>query len=69
MSMSELLDTIKAGEYIATPPKTLITWRCTKRVQIPYVKIGGNVRYRRIDLDAFIKANMRGTPDAGGGTK
>jgi len=67
MSMSELLDTVKAGAYIDTPPQTLVTWRCTKRVLIPYVKIGGNVRYKRSDLDAFIKANTHGATDAEGG--
>ena len=56
--MEALLDTIKAGEYLNTPAKTLVTWRCTKRVKVPFVKIGGNVRYRKCDLDAFIAANM-----------
>ena len=67
MSMSELLDTIEAAEYMNTPPKSMVTWRCTGRVKIPYVKIGGNVRYKRSDLDAFIAANTHGGPDAEGG--
>ena len=66
MSMSELLDTIKAGEYIATPPKTLVTWRCRGRVKIPFVRIGGNIRYKRSDLDAFIAANTHGSIVASG---
>ena len=65
--MTPLLDTIKAGEYLDTPPKTLITWRCTGRVKLPYVKIGGNVRYRQSDLDAFIAANTHGVDDSKGG--
>lgn len=69
MSWSELLDTIKAGEYLDTPPQTLVTWRCTERVKIPYVKIGGNVRYRRSDLDAFIAANTHGVPDDEGSAR
>lgn len=55
----ELLDTTEAGKYLKTPVKTLVAWRCTKRVKVPFVKIGGNVRYRKSDLDAFIEANMR----------
>jgi hypothetical protein len=27
--------------------QTLANWRCTKRVALPYVKIGRSVRYRR----------------------
>lgn len=65
--MEALLDTIKAGAYLDTPPKTLITWRCTGRVKLPYVKIGGNVRYRPSDLDAFIAANVHGAGASTGG--
>lgn len=62
----ELLDTIEAGAYLKTPAKTLVAWRCTKRVKIPFVKIGGNIRYRKSDLDAVIQANMH---DVQGGEK
>jgi excisionase family DNA binding protein len=58
---TQLLTTSEAAVYLNTPAKTLITWRCTKRVNVPHVKIGGNVRYRKIDLDAFIEANTHGT--------
>ena len=67
MSMSELLDTIKAGAYLDTPPQTLVTWRCTGRVKIPFVRVGGNIRYKRSDLDAFIAANTHGAAGAEGG--
>ena len=30
--------------------QTLAVWRCNKRYQIPYIKIGRNVRYRMSDL-------------------
>jgi excisionase family DNA binding protein len=64
---TQLLTTTEAAGYLKTPPKTLITWRCTKRVNIPFVKIGGNVRYRKGDLDAFIAANTVGAiADEGG---
>lgn len=58
--MDEIFTTEGAGKYIKTPPRTLVTWRCTGRVKLPYVKIGGNVRYRKSDLDAFIAANIHG---------
>jgi Helix-turn-helix domain len=57
------MNTKKAGEYLDTPAQTLVTWRCTGRVKLTYVKIGGNVRYRQSDLDAFILANLRHTDD------
>ena len=55
----ELLDTKQAGAYLHTPAKTLVAWRCTKRVKVPYVRIGGNIRYRKSDLDAFVAANLQ----------
>mgnify|MGYP000235124246 CR=1 FL=1 len=54
----ELLDTNEASAFLKTPAKTLVAWRCTKRVKVPFVKIGGNVRYRKSDLVEFIEANM-----------
>lgn len=65
--LEALLDTKKAGAYLDTPPKTLVTWRCTGRVKLPYVKIGGNVRYRLSDLDAFIEANLHDVNPSNGG--
>ena len=61
----ELLDTIEAGAYLKTPPKTLVAWRCTKRVKVPFVKIGGNIRYRKSDLDEFILSNVHDAQEAG----
>ena len=49
-----LMTAVEAAKYLNIPVKTLQTWRCTKRVKVPYLKIGGNVRYRKSDLDAYI---------------
>ena len=62
--MNELLDTTQAAAFLKTPPKTLVTWRSTKRVNLPYCKIGGNVRYRLSDLSEFVNAHMYGLPDS-----
>ena len=48
-----------AAEFLATTPGTLAGWRCTRVVEIPYVKLGKAVRYRQSDLDAFVAANLR----------
>lgn len=52
-----MLSDREAAVYLGVSENTLPAWRCTKRVQIPYVKIGRAIRYRRADLDAFIAAN------------
>ncbi len=63
----ELLDTNEAGTFLNTPPKTLVAWRCTKRVKIPYVRVGGNIRYKKSDLEAFIAANVCDADASNGG--
>jgi excisionase family DNA binding protein len=50
----------QVSEYLVVPETTLAVWRSTNRVVLPYFKLGGHVRYRRSDLDAFIAKSMRG---------
>lgn len=60
-----LLTTAQAAEYLSIKPATLAVWRSTNRVQLPFVKLGGSggqVRYRRADLDAFINYGLRNAP-------
>ena len=56
---SPLMPPSAAGSYLGGVPKTtLAVWRCTNRVPLPYVRVGGKVMYRRADLDAFIARNV-----------
>jgi len=52
----ELLTTTQAADILGVMPSSLVTWRCTKAVRVPFVKIGHAVRYRRRDLEAYIEA-------------
>lgn len=56
---SGLMKPEQAAEYLQITPSTLSVWRSTNRRQLAYVKIGGQVRYRRADLDRFIIDNVR----------
>lgn len=58
-----LLTTSEAAAYLRMRPATLVTWRSTNRQRLPYCKLGGQVRYRQADLDAFIQASLVGGPD------
>lgn len=55
----ELLDEKKAASYLDVSPGTLSVWRSTGRHNLPFVKIGRNVRYRRGDLDAWLERRTR----------
>jgi hypothetical protein len=58
---SPLMPPPAAGAYLGgIPVATLAVWRSTGRVHLPFVRVGGKVMYRRIDLDAFIQSNLHG---------
>ncbi len=50
----DLLSNDEAADYLDISGGTLEVWRCTKRYVIPYIKVGRNVRYRKISLDKFL---------------
>lgn len=52
---SKLLTTDEVADILGVDPHTLAVWRCTGRYDLPYVKTGRLVRYRRPDVDAFIE--------------
>ena len=56
-----LLSTEQLADLTGNKKSTLITWRCTKTVQIPYIKIGKTVRYRLSDVLSWLKKNEVGT--------
>lgn len=54
-AQSELLTREQAADYLGITSRTLAVWACVKRYNLPYVKVGRLVKYRRADLDAFIE--------------
>lgn len=58
----ELLDRKAAAKYLGgnkpLNPGTLAVWDCTKRYNLNPIKVGRSVRYRRSDLDKFLRAQL-----------
>ena len=44
----------QAANYLGVSPGTLEVWASTGRYNLPYVKVGRRVFYRRSDLEAFL---------------
>jgi predicted DNA-binding transcriptional regulator AlpA len=57
----ELLDEKEAARFLDNSPGTLSVWRSTGRYNLPFIKIGRNVRYRRADLIAWLEKRTRET--------
>lgn len=54
---TRLLTAEEAAEFLGIAHQTLSVWRSTGRYDLPYIKVGRNVRYRLSDLEAFLAAN------------
>lgn len=59
-----LLTPHEVSTYLGVPTSTLAVWRSTGRVQLPYVKVGGHVRYRQDDIEGFLAGEVRDIPHA-----
>ena len=58
---ADLLDEKEAAQFLDNSPGTLSVWRSTGRYNLPFIKIGRNVRYRRADLIAWLEKRTRET--------
>ena len=61
--MSKLLNRNEAGVYLECSPDSISVWRSTGKHDVPGIRIGKEIYYRRSDLDA-IKAEIHGRPGA-----
>lgn len=57
---SELLSRREAAAYLGIAENTLAIWKSSGRYGLPYIKLGRLVKYRRVDLDAFIMNRLHG---------
>jgi hypothetical protein len=50
----------EAAEFLDVSPGTLSVWRCLGRYDIPFYRIGRNIRYDLDDLRAFVESRKVG---------
>ena len=51
---SDLLTREQAAAYLGVAVQTLAMWKWAKRYDLPFVRIGRLIKYKRSDLDSFI---------------
>lgn len=55
----ELMTPEQVANALLLSLRTLAAWRSSGRNPLPYLKIGGRVRYRRSDVDAWLGSQAR----------
>lgn len=61
--MRDFLDTQELADYLGVPPKTVRMWRY-KGTGPRAVKLGGHLRYRVADIQAWVEAHADPVPAA-----
>lgn len=57
---SALLNDIQTAKILGLKThKTLAVWRCNKRYQLPFIKVGRLIRYRAGDLKQFLASRTQ----------
>lgn len=62
-SADQLFKREDAAAYLDLKPQTLAKWAMTGRYDLPFIRVGHSVRYRRSDLDRWLESR-RGTSSA-----
>lgn len=58
LDKNSLISPVETAKCLGVKTNTLAVWRSTNRYQLPFVKIGGRVMYRLIDVHRFIEASV-----------
>ena len=54
-----LVDEKEAAAILGVTPGTLQVWRSTGRYEIPFIKVGRLVKYRRSVLESWLESRTR----------
>jgi len=57
-----LLSREEAAQFLGVSKGTLEVWACTKRYNLPYIKVGRLVKYWLSDLHAFAQSRKIESP-------
>ena len=54
MAIRNLLTTNEVAEILQVSPRTLQTWRAKHPNELPFIRVGGQIRYREDDVEDFL---------------
>lgn len=61
MIPNKLMSPKELSEYIGVKESSLAVWRTNKTYPLPYIKIGGLIRYRKDAVDKWIESRTKNT--------
>lgn len=56
---ADLLTPEQAAQLLGLSDRTLATWRSTGRHSLPYIRVGGRIRYSKAALTAWFQSRQR----------
>lgn len=56
---ADLLTPEQAAQLLGMSDRTLATWRSTGRHGLPYIRVGGRIRYSKAALTAWFQSRQR----------
>ena len=59
---STLMTRKEAAKFLSVSEGTLAVWHCEKRHDVPMIKVGRCCRYRRSELEAWLRARTVNAP-------
>ena len=64
-TVPSLLTPEQTAAFLCVSEHTLAVWRSTGRYNLPYIKVGRQVRYKGDDVSDFIERRKRGNSACG----
>ncbi len=61
---TRLLSPAETAQFLGTTPGTLAAWRCTRKYDLAWIKIGSKVKYRLSDLHAWVARRAVNLPQS-----
>lgn len=52
---TDLLTPEQVAGVLGLSPRTLAAWRSSRRSELPWIKVGARIRYRRCDVIAWLE--------------
>lgn len=57
--IEKLLTTAEVADLLGIAPQTLVDWRCKKRHNLGFVRIGRSIRYHPDEVQRFIDSRTQ----------